>query len=83
MKHEIKSESEYFQPVWVGVKFFEIRQNDRDYKPFDEVVLQEWDSIDREYTGREIEGYIVYFTDFHQHAGWCVFQLHITRRSGD
>lgn len=83
MNHQIKSEPQYFQPVWVGVKVFEVRQNDRNYKLFDEVVLQEWDPDERDYTGREIEGYIVYLTDFHQHAGWVVFQLNITGRSGD
>ena len=79
MKHEIKSEPSYFQPVWVGVKSFEIRQNDRDYKLYDEIVLQEWDPEEREYTGREVEGHIVYITDFHQHAGWCVFQIEIKK----
>lgn len=67
----------------MGVKLFEVRQNDRNYKAFDEVVLQEWDSIEREYTGREVEGYITYITDFHQHAGWVVFQIEITSRHGD
>ena len=81
MKHELKSEPQYFQPVWVSVKTFEIRQNDRNYKTFDEIVLQEWDPQEREYTGREINGYIAYMTDFHQHVGWVVFQIVITNRS--
>lgn len=80
MKHDLKSWPEYFQPVWVGVKVFEIRQNDREFKIYDEIVLQEWDPTDRDYTGREIEGYISYITDFHQHAGWVVFQIEKTNQ---
>lgn len=81
MKHELKSEPQYFQPVWVGVKTFEIRQDDRPFQPFDEVVLQEWEPSEKEYTGREIEGYITYMTDFHQYAGWVVFQIEVTNKS--
>lgn len=81
MKHELKSWPEYFQPVWVGVKTFEIRQNDRQFKLYDEVVLQEYDHDEKDYTGREIEGYIVYLTDFEQYAGWVVFQLSLTGRT--
>lgn len=80
MKHEIKMWPEFFQAAWVGKKPFEIRNNDRDFKVWDEIVLQEWEPADNtkndglaQYTGREIEGVIIYITDYQQKPGYVVF----------
>jgi hypothetical protein len=40
--HELKSWPIYFVPVWDGRKNLEVRQNDRDYKASDLIVLREW-----------------------------------------
>ena len=50
--HDIKILPDYFEAVLKGKKNFEIRKNDRDYKPGDVLMLREWDN---EYTGRVIE----------------------------
>lgn len=60
MKHELKTWPEYFQPAWAGVKPFEIRRNDRNFALHDEIVLQEYDPKEDDYTGREIAGFITY-----------------------
>ena len=73
MKHEIKCWPEHFRVSWCGDKLFEIRKDDRNYQERDEVVLQEYDPVKREYTGREIEGWITYVTDFEQKPGFVVF----------
>lgn len=39
--HELKTETEYYQAVEKGQKTFEVRKNDRDFKIFDMIVLQE------------------------------------------
>ena len=57
--HELKTLPEYFDPVFMGKKNFEIRQNDRDYKVGDYVELQEHD-LNKGYTGRKLSRQITY-----------------------
>jgi len=75
MRHELKIWPEYFAVAWAGHKPFEIRKNDRKFKVWDEIVLQEFDPTREgaEYTGREIEGFITYITDFQQKDDYIVF----------
>lgn len=40
--HELKTEPPYFQDVKSGLKSFEVRENDRDYKLGDELLLKEY-----------------------------------------
>lgn len=78
MKHTLKTRPEYFQPAWVGSKTFEIRNNDRKFAVHDEIVLEEIEGADHEYTGRTIEGVIEYITDFEQKPGYVVFSYRVT-----
>ena len=54
MKHELKTWPEHFQNVWDGVKTFELRKNDRDYKVGDKLFLREFDPTINEYTGNMV-----------------------------
>ena len=58
--HEVKSWPEFFEPVFNGVKTFELRENDRRYKPGDLLVLKEWNPTTEEYTGRQCRKRISY-----------------------
>lgn len=78
MRHGLKTLSRFFEEAWLGCRAFEIRNNDRDFKVGDRVDLMEWDAINQDYTGREIEGRITYITDFEQKKGFVVFQFSIT-----
>lgn len=40
--HHVKCWPEFFEPIFAGLKTFEIRLNDRDYQVDDLLVLQEW-----------------------------------------
>lgn len=56
--HDLKIASEYFDLQDRGIKNFEVRLNDRDYKVGDELNLNEVSEGD--YTGRSIKRKIIY-----------------------
>ena len=53
--HYLKCWPEHFDQTVKGLKPFEVRKNDRDYRVGDQVVMYEWDP--KEAKGREAEGY--------------------------
>ena len=69
MLHELKILPEYYDAVVNGIKTFEIRKNDRNYKVGDTLWLREFDNSDiyqvkwtthSEYTGKECFAAITY-----------------------
>ena len=74
--HELKIRSAYFQAVLDGTKTFEIRKDDRQFRPGDTVTLREIapDPLEH-YTGRFSEHRIGYVTAFEQIPGNVVFSL--------
>lgn len=60
MTHELKIWPEYFSAVREGIKTFEYRLNDRNYQVGDILVLKEYLSESKEYTGREVSVVITY-----------------------
>jgi len=59
--HYLKIKPEYYRAIERGEKTFEVRFNDRDYKKYDVLHLQEW--CGGEYTGREIVADVSYLLD--------------------
>ena len=59
-QHFIKTVNPYFESVFFGVKTFEYRLNDRDFKVGDNVILQEYDNITGSYSGRVVSVRITY-----------------------
>jgi hypothetical protein len=55
MEHDLKIWPAYFAPVASGIKRFEMRANDRDYKAGDALLLREWNPQTKEYTGRAVK----------------------------
>lgn len=70
--HELKILPEYFKAQEDGIKNFEIRKNDRDYKVGDWIYLKEYDPQTKMYTGRYIFAEITYITDYMQKSGYVV-----------
>lgn len=73
--HEIKTETEFYQQVEKGLKRFEARRNDRNYKVYDMVTLLE--SVKGVLTGRkygpvEID-YVLRGPAYGIEDGHCVF----------
>jgi len=51
--HQLKTWPPQWEQIFKGEKTFEIRENDRDFKPGDRLVLQEY-APDNGYTGRAV-----------------------------
>lgn len=73
--HYVKILPKYYLDVEKGIKTFEIRFNDRNYKVGDILHLQEF--CGGEYTGREIEKEICYMINDHVYCkeGFVVLGL--------
>lgn len=71
--HNLKIKPEYFKDIVRGVKKFEVRKNDRNFKVNDLIVLEEFDS--KGYTGKYINAEITYVLDDHEYCknGYVVF----------
>jgi hypothetical protein len=66
--HELKSWPEFFNPVFTGIKNFELRKNDRNFVVGDVIVLREWQPAKGfedggVYTGRECRRRISYILE--------------------
>lgn len=71
--HDLKIEPQYFNAVCEGLKKFEIRKNDRNYKNHDLLLLKEYEK--GEYTGQEVLRQISFITDYEQKDGFVVMSL--------
>jgi hypothetical protein len=56
--HELKTWPCCFDGVGV-TKMFELRKNDRGFNRGDMLVLKEWNSLEKEYTGREKRVWVI------------------------
>ena len=68
--HDLKISMKYMDAQLAGIKNFEIRKNDRDYKVGDRLWLREWNG--QNYTGRKVTVYVTYITDYAQRDGYVV-----------
>ncbi len=72
--HHLKTETEYYQDIEKGLKKFELRKNDRDFKVHDFLYLDE--TVDAKYTGRTLPPmeikYILTGGKFGLQDGYCI-----------
>lgn len=62
-RHDLKCWPGPFEATVVKKwKMYEIRQNDRDFRAWDKLVLKEWDPKTNDYTGREAAFIVTYLT---------------------
>ncbi len=62
-RHELKIWPEYFDDVSSGVKRYEVRRNDRDFKVGDELHLREYNPSSDAYTGRTCLAKVIHLTN--------------------
>lgn len=77
--HDLKILPKYFDLVKRGIKNFEVRKNDRDFKVGDMLELLEWDEKEYKYTGRNERRKIIYIlndTDYCK-EGYVILGLDI------
>jgi len=60
MRIEKKVWPEYFQQIVDGNKTFELRLNDFDISEGDTLILNEWDPVTKDFTGRTLEKQVGY-----------------------
>lgn len=80
MIHHLKIEPRYFHEVETGTKSFEFRKNDRDFKPGDTLILEEYQLFEGRYTGRSVERkvpFILYGGRFGLPEGYCIMSLEL------
>jgi hypothetical protein len=79
--HDLKSWPDYFQPIWDGRKRFDMRRDDRPFKPGDTVRLREYLPESQAYTGRVLVADIAYVQRPHKgcpvlvSAGFVILSL--------
>lgn len=75
-QHVLKCEQKYLELILLGEKTFEIRLNDRKFKPGDTVQLYPWDDESKTILpGPQPIYRIGYVCDYAQQAGYVVFSL--------
>jgi hypothetical protein len=75
-EHELKTWTAPFQAMLDGVKRFEFRKNDRDYRVGNVLRLREWNP-DTGYTGRELRAKVTWMltSGFGLPDGYCVMSI--------
>ena len=76
--HCLKTWSPFFTAVERGFKTFEVRRDDRGFTVGDVLILQEFESDNKRYTGNMLSRLVAYKLDGDQfgiEAGYCVLGL--------
>ena len=58
MNHKLKTVNPYFEQMWLGIKMFDIRENDRNFLPEDQVEFYEYNPQTDLFLARSITGRI-------------------------
>ena len=74
MLHDLKIAPEWFETVRSGVKTFEVRKDDRDFKPNDVLLLREFDGT--KYTGRQLKADVRFvLRGEYCREGYCIMSI--------
>lgn len=73
--HELKTWPLYFKAVRDGRKTFEVRKEDRGFRPGDYLRLREWSPDTETYTGETVYARVPYVTSWMQREDYVVMSI--------
>lgn len=76
--HALKCWPEYYRAVAAGEKTFELRQNDRDFRVGDHLILCAYDPMEQRHLGPRTTCIITYVLpggSFGLSEGWCILAI--------
>ncbi|MBA3926559.1 DUF3850 domain-containing protein [Listeria rustica] len=73
--HRLKIAPEFFEAVQSGAKKAEVRNNDRNFKVNDTILLQEYEN--GRYTGNIVCVRVTYISDYNQPPGQVVLSIEV------
>src|SRR5262245_6054977 len=76
--HTLKTWPEFLNPIGMGIKTFEIRKKDRDFRVGDILHLREWHNGSQEWGPRSITCFITFILDgprFGLEEGFCIMAI--------
>lgn len=77
--HHLKVIQPYYDQLYLGLKHFELRRFDRDYKVGDILVLQEYDPNTSQFSGSNIEKQVTMVLSNCAHFGlmdgYCIMSI--------
>jgi hypothetical protein len=78
--HELKTIKPFFNQVYIGMKTFEVRKNDRDFKIGDVLHLKEY--YDGNYSGYELLARIIYILndELYVKEGYVILGIEVINR---
>lgn len=79
--HELKTWTSGFDASWRGLKPWEFRRDDREFKMGHKLILREYDRESDSYTGRKIHADISYKLNGPAYGipnGYCILTMKIT-----
>lgn len=80
MHHSIKILPDFFEAVWLGIKTFEVREDDRGYKAGDILILKEFIPAEDRFTGRSVPVFVSYVMsggNFGIDSRFCVMSIKV------
>jgi ParB family chromosome partitioning protein len=80
--HNLKTTQPHFEDIWDGIKRFEVRNNDRNFKVNDILILRDWDDKKNVYLGHRIKARVTYIlADFPGiESGYCILGIKNVQR---
>lgn len=78
MVHKLKTWPDYFQAIWEGRKRCEVRKNDRNFQQGDILLLEEYDQVKGQYSGRFIRVHVTHLIHGGQlgiQPGYCLMSI--------
>jgi hypothetical protein len=79
MIHTLKTVNPHFASVWDGNKKFEIRNNDRNFKPHEFLLLREYNPKTKTYSGKQIKCLITHILSDYEglSEGYVVMSIQV------